>query len=301
MIINNTSHPKKRISLSPQKPISRNISDSNIIQTKPDRNSMTIEKTIKLVTFIKENNNRQVSTNFKSTATPKNPTYINNSDNYNSNKFKAIDCFKEINSNSEPTLIKIKLETKFEESQLISSNFKEINKTEIMNIGTNSTRKVECNSRFSEVNHMLIGSLNSSDSKFPQVVEDGTHFSLNKAFILDSFTDMESLSFSQISSIEKLIEGENAFSIRGNDLLLKDINQDNKEVKEQITLINDHHKNLVHRRREFNYNHKDLPIGKENNEKYKLSLINRKFKKDENPPFNSDFGKKRIYRNLSNS
>lgn len=47
------------------------------------------------------------------------------------------------------------------------------------------------------------------------------------------------------------------------------------------------------------FNHKLLPLGKENNENFKINLINKKLKKIELPPYSTDFCRKRTYMELS--
>jgi len=305
MIPNVSTLPQRRIYTSPHKDLSSHkTSEINQFREKidysnPNRSSYALATNKpQLVTFIKENKRIQESTNFKSNSRS---DFKDNSENNTSillSRSKPVKAFKNfnlLNESSESATIQICLDKMFQ--NLVEKENNLTNDSKIYDI-----KRENCMDSHGKFSSKTILNRNVNEDETPQ------ENNLDEAFILSSLTKTDNvfINFSQISSINSFESEENYISSNSDFRILENNSEFNSKKKLNPFLtpfINNPKRNKIlpfNQNFNNNYNHRDLPKGKENNENYKLNLINKKFKKEENPPFNSDFGKKRCYRELCN-
>jgi hypothetical protein len=295
--------PQRRIYTSPHKvPSSLKTSENDqirekIADTNSNRSSYALATNkAQFVTFVKENKRMQESTDCKSNS-PSEFKY--NSENNTSILFprsKAVQSFKKFKlfkETSEPTTIQIRLDKIFH-------NLDEKENHPKNDLTNNEIKRENCIPSDGKFFSKTIFNRKVNKDETPQDCH------LDKTFILSSLTKSEgvSLNFSHFSSINSFESDENLISSNSDFRILGKNCESNSKKK-----LNHYLTPFIHNPKENKrprcvensnnmYNHRDLPKGKENNEKFKIALINNKLKKEEIPVFNSDFGKKRCYREL---
>jgi hypothetical protein len=202
------------------------------------------------------------------------------------NKILAKDLNVILNSNSKDNLLS---PDKSEERKNLKSPFKvHVQKFEEDEITVVKIQLTKSEDKLNNKETVKISELVQTELKSENKTENKNNPILNFEDVLNN-----AMCFSQLSSIPTIS------SHSSNSTLLKltsELNstKDNSESTNVTKDVEDIASNLS----AVLYNNAQLPVGKENDENYKICMINNNYKKDIYPRFDSDFCKKRVYSQL---